>query len=395
MRKILKFVTPIVVLAAGVGSVMALSAAKPEIEKKIEAPRVLSLHVEEVRADSVRLKIRAQGEVSAKTDINLVPEVSGRIISVSDNFAEGGAFTPGSTLIKIDDANYRLAVTSAKARVAEASVRLQQELADAKIKKKQWEEWVSGGDPTPLALNAPQVAQAQAQLRGAEADMEMAQLNLARTNVSVPFKGRVMERKIGVGQYVTAGTQLGRVFATDKVEIRLALTDSQLNELNLPIGFVAKGGNAPTVKLSTSVGARTYNWSGKIVRVNASVDQRTRLVYAIAEVEDPYGAGADNGTPLAVGMYVNAEIEGVISRDAFILPRLALRSNNQVYVLKDGKLQIRTVEVMSTTEDIVLVKTGVLAGDQVVISPVRSVIEGMAAKAIVPTSTVQTAAASR
>ena len=382
MRNILKFVAPVLVLAAGVGTVTALSAAKESPEKTEEAPRVLSLHVENARAEKVRLSVRTQGEVSAKTDISLIPQVSGRIISVSDNFAEGGAFASGSTLIKIDDADYKLAVIRAEARVAETAVTLEKELADARIKTKQWEEWVKDGDPTPLALNAPQVARAQASLRGAEADMQSAKLNLARTEVSVPFKGRVMERSVGMGQYVTAGTPIGRVFATDTVEIRLPLTDSQLTELNLPIGFVATKGNAPAVSLSTNMGGEDHTWRGHIVRVNASVDKETRLVYAIAEVEDPYGASAHAGMPLAVGLFVNASIKSVIPKDALVMSRDALRGKDKVYVIRDGKLEIRTVSVLSTSAEQLIIASGVEAGEQVVTSVVRSAYDGMAVQAI-------------
>ena len=382
MRNIFKFVAPVLVLAAGLGTMTALSAAKESPEKTEDAPRVLSLHVENARAEKVRLSVHTQGEVSAKTDINLIPQVSGRIISVSDSFAEGGAFASGTTLIKIDDADYKLAVIRAEARVAETAVTLEKELADARIKTKQWEEWVKDGEPTPLALNAPQVARAQASLRGAEADMQSAKLNLARTNVSVPFKGRVMERSIGVGQYVTAGTQIGRVFATDTVEIRLPLTDSQLTELNLPIGFVAKNGNAPVVSLSTNMGGEDHTWQGHIVRVNASVDKETRLVYAIAEVDDPYGASADAGMPLAVGLFVNASIKSVVPKNAFVMSRDALRGKDKVYVIRDGKLEIRTVSVLSTSAQQLIIASGVEAGEQVVTSVVRSAYDGMAVQAI-------------
>jgi len=382
VRKILKIAAPIVVLAASVGAIGVLGAAKEAPEKKEEEHRAISLHVDNVRAEKVQLQVRTQGEVSPKTDINLIPQVSGRIVTVSDDFAEGGSFEAGETLVKIDDSDYKLAVTRAQASVAQAQVRLEQELADARIKRKQWDEWVKDGDPTPLALNAPQVAEAQANLRAAEADLETANLNLARTNLSVPFKGRVAERKIGVGQYVTAGTQLGRVFATNKVEIRLPLTDAQLAELSLPIGFVAGKNNAPQVTLSATMGGDPHTWQGEIVRVNASVDKETRLVYAIAEVNDPYGIAADQGMPLAVGLFVNAAIKGVVPQDALVMPRDALRGDDKVYVIKDEKLEIRTVQVLSTSKEQLIVASGVEAGEQVVTSAVRSAYDGMAVQPI-------------
>lgn len=380
MRNFLKVAAPIVVLAAGVGSVMALSAAKEAPEKTVEEARLVSLYVDEVRSERVTVSVNTQGEVRAKTDIGLVPQVAGRIVMVSDTFAEGGSFQPGETLIKIEDSDYRLAVTSAEARVAQAAVRVQQELADARIKRQQWEDWVEDGEPTPLALNQPQVAEAQASLRAAEADLETAKLNLARTNIQVPFAGRVAERNVGVGQFVTVGTQLGRVFATNTVEIRLPLTDQQLGELALPVGFVAGADNAPEVSLTAQIGGDTRHWTGNIVRVNAAIDNQTRLVYAIAEVNDPYGTAADHGMPLAVGMFVNAEIQGVLPHNAFVMPRTALRKEDKVYVISDdNKLQIRTVDVLSTSSNQVLVLAGVKAGEKVVTAPVRAAYDGMPA----------------
>lgn len=380
MRKILKFAAPLVVVAAGIGSVMVLAQAKEAPEKTIEEPRPVSLHVDTVRSERVTISVSTQGEVRAKTNVNLVPQVSGRIVKVSNSFAEGGKFKPGETLIQIEDADYVVAVTSAEARVAEAAVRLEQELADARIKSKQWEEWVNDGEPTPLALNKPQVAEAQAKLRAAEADLKNAKLNLERTKIQMPFEGRVMERSIGVGQFVSVGTQLGQVFATDTVEVRLPLTDAQLDELALPIGYVAEGGRAPSVTFNTNIGNQLRTWKGRIVRVNASVDSQTRLVYAIAEVDDPYGAGADRGMPLAVGLFVTADIEGVTPHDALVMPRTALRGEDRAYVIsKDNKLEIRTVNILSTSADRVIVADGLSAGDKVVTSPVRSVFDGMAA----------------
>lgn len=384
MRKILKFTAPALVLVAAIGSVMALAAAKEAPEKKEEAPRQVSLYVDEVRAENVTISVRTQGEVRAKTEIDIVPQVSGRIVSISDSFSEGAGFVPGEALIQIEDSDYKLAVTSAEARVAEARVRLEQELADARIKKKQWQDWVKDGAPTPLALNQPQVAEAQAKLRAAEADLENAKLDLDRTQIKLPFKGRVLERTAGVGQFVNVGAKLGRVFATDKVEVRLPLTDSQLAELNLPIGFVASAQHqAPKVTFSANLGGEDHEWVGRVVRTHASVDQQTRLMYAVAQVEDPYGLAVDStGMPLAVGLFVSAEIEGVKPQNALVMPRLALRSEDKVYVIKDEKLEIRTVDVLSTTEDQVIVTSGVEPGEQVVTSPVRGAYDGMGAVAI-------------
>jgi len=383
VKKLLKVIAPVLVLVVSIGVVQALSAAKPAPEKKEESQRLISLYVDEVKSDVVTISVQAQGEVRPKTEIDLIPQVSGRIVSVSNSFAEGAEFGPGETLIKIDDTNYKLAVIRAKARVAEAQVAVQRELANAKIKEDHWLDKRTNGEPTAYALNKPQVLEVEAKLLAAEADLKEAELNVARTEINVPFLGRVLAKNVGIGQYVTAGTALGRVFSTDTVEIRLALTDAQLSELNLPMGFMADAFNAPVVQFSARIGNKEHTWSGRIVRTHASVDQQTRLIYAIAEVKDPYGLGSDHGAPMAVGMFVQAEIAGVNSQTAMVLPRLALRNADKVYVINDNnRLEIRTVKVLSTSVDRVLVTAGVNVGEKVVTSTIPAAVDGMEVRAI-------------
>lgn len=383
MKKFLKIIAPVLVLAVSIGVVQALSAAKPAPEKKEESQRLISLYVDEVKSDMVTISVQTQGEVSPKTEIDLIPQVSGRIVGISESFAEGAEFDAGETLIKIDDTNYKLAVIRAEARVAGAQVAIQRELANAKIKKEHWLDKRNEGEPSAYALNKPQVLEAEALLLSAEADLKEARLNVARTEINVPFLGHVLKKNVGIGQYVTAGSSLGRVFSTDTVEIRLPLTDAQLEELNLPMGFMADAFNAPIVQFSAHVGNSEHFWTGRIVRTHASVDRQTRLIYAIAEVQDPYGLGSDDGAPMAVGMFVNADIEGVNSQSALVLPRLALRNANKVYVINDeNRLEIRTVEVLSTSKNVVLVTTGVEVGDKVVTSTIPAAVDGMEVRAI-------------
>ncbi|MBT8060976.1 MAG: efflux RND transporter periplasmic adaptor subunit, partial [Gammaproteobacteria bacterium] len=134
----------------------------------------------------------------------------------------------------------------------------------------------------------------------------------------------------------------------------------------------------PRVDFRVAMGNRDYFWQGQIVRVDAAVDQDTRLIYATAEVEDPYGLAATEGMPLAVGMFVNAEIEGVSEQSAYVMPRLALRNQDKVYVInKENRLEIRTVSVLSTSEERVLVTSGVNPGDRVVTSTLPNAVDGM------------------
>ncbi len=380
MKTLLKIAAPLLVIVISVYVVQALAAAKPEPEKKEPTQRLISLYVDEVKTETITPGVQTQGEVKPKTEIDLIARVSGHVISVADEFAEGAEFNPETTLIKIDDTDYKVAVIRAEAQVSAAQVVLERELANAKMKKDTWLQKDRSVKPTDFALNKPQVQDAEAQLRAAKANLKEAKLNVARTSIKVPFKGRVVNKLIGEGQYISAGTNLGKVFSTDVVEVRLPLTDIQLTELDLPMGFMAStdNGDGPMVEFTTSMGRSEHKWTGKIVRTNASVDQQTRLIYAIAEVQDPYGKGADFGVPFAVGMFVQANIAGIESKQALVIPRDALRNADKVYVVdQENKLDIRSVEVISTSTDRVLISAGVEVGEKVAISTLPNAAQGM------------------
>lgn len=384
MKKLFKIMAPVLVLVGGIVIVQVLVAAKPEPEKNEDETRLVSLYVDEVKSEMVTVSVKTQGEVRPKTEIDLIPQVSGRIVAMSESFSEGAEFLPDTMLLKIDDTDYRFAVIRAEAAVAGAQTQLERELATAEIKKDEWASGRQDQKPTQFALNLTQVAQAEAMLRSARADLNKARLDLERTEIRLPFRGRVRDRNVGIGQYVAAGTTMGRVFSIDRVEVRLPLTDTQLVELNLPLGYMSNDMvEAPVVNFKTALGEREFHWQGEIVRIDAAIDKETRLIYATAEVVDPYGLGATDGMPMAVGMFVAAEIEGVSEQSAFVMPRLALRGQDKVYVINaDNRLEIRTVTVLSTSEARVLVTSGVAPGDRVVTSTLPNAVDGMEVEAI-------------
>ena len=380
VKKLMKVSAPVLVLVAGFMIVKGLAAARPEPEKKEEETRLVSLYVDAAREERVRVSVVTQGEVRPKTEIDLVPQVSGRIVALSESFNAGAEFQPGDLLLKIDDTDYQLALARAEASVAQAQTELERQLATKEIKEEEWRDKRKPGEtPTDFSLNLTQVAEAEAMLRSAKADLRKARLDLERTEIRVPFHGRVRDRNVGIGQFVSAGASLGSVFSIDTVEVRLPLTDQQLVELNLPMGYMAPTTEqAPLVQLSAALGNRQYAWEGRIKRVSAAVDRETRLIYATAEVVDPYGIAADDGMPLAVGMFVNADIGGVEGQDLIVMPRLALRNENKVYVInEENRLEIRTVDVISTSAEQVLVATGVAPGEHVVTSTLPNAVDGM------------------
>lgn len=373
LRKLLIILVPILVVVGFIvlGAVVIAMNQKPEEKKR--AFNTLAVMADYAVQDDVQLSVKTQGEARPRTEIDLVPEVGGKIVYVSPNFIEGGIITKGETLLRIEDADYKVAVIRAQANVAQAEQVLVREQAEGAIAKRDYEE-LGRGEASPLALRLPQQAQARASLQAAQAEVESAELQLKRTAVRAPFTGRVRTKSSDLGQFVSPGRTLGRIFSTNIVEVRLPLTDNDLSKMDLPLAYVAKDqASAPAVKLSAIIAGERRYWDGKIMRTDSTYDTQTRALFAIAEVFDPYGKGAsENGYPLAPGLFVDAEIAGKTYENVIVLPRDGLRPEDEVYVVDDkGKVEIRKPEVLDTDSERALLFGGVEPGELVVLSPME------------------------
>ncbi|MEM6302885.1 MAG: HlyD family efflux transporter periplasmic adaptor subunit, partial [Pseudomonadota bacterium] len=308
-KNLLRIAAPVLVIALGVALVFVLKATAPKPQTDEAPPRPTTVYTRIAESTDATIMVATQGQVRARTAISLTAEVSGRVISVGDEYVEGGEFDRETVLLEIDDSDYRAALRQAEAQVAAAELAIQQALADADVAEKQLRNIAN---PSALSLKKPQIAEARARKEAAIAGVELARLDLARTKITLPFSGRVAATSVHIGEYVTVGSQLGQVFSIDRVQVRLPLTNQQLASLGLPIGFTAGSQQNPTaIDFSANVAGQVQAWTGYLLGIDAAIDPETRLIYATGEVEDPYGTGASsNAMPLAVGLFVDAKIAG-------------------------------------------------------------------------------------
>lgn len=385
MRRVLQVVLPVVVLA------LCWIATKALMEGRVKpvpvAPeRVVPLvRTVEVRPTSVGLQVGAQGVVQPRTQTVLASEVAARVVEVAPALASGGFFDRGELLLALDGTDYAAAVAEAQARIARAETQLAQGLADAEVAAADWRTVGADGDPSPLVLREPQVAEARAELAAARAHLAKAERDVERTRVVAPYPGRVRERHVDVGQYVTVGTRLATVYAVDYAEVRLPVADDDLARLDLPLDASGRrdGARGPRVELRARFAGRDCTWIGHVVRVEGAVDERTRSIALVARVEDPYGRAEEGGQPpLLAGLFVDATIEGRTLERAFVVPREALRAGSRAFLLDaERRLAIRTVEVAQASRDEVVVSAGLEEGDALVVSPLELPIEGMQLRA--------------
>ncbi len=379
MKLIIKILLPLLVLAAGAGIAYWLEKNKPEPEKKKEVSQLPSLFVAPVERKTVQLQVSSQGEVQAVVEVDLVSQLSGQIIRAADEFVEGGQFKAGQTLLWIDDADYQLSMKRAQARLAEADVRLEQALADAKVARQQLADT---RNPTALALKKPQLAEARANRQAAEADVAQARLNLQRTRISLPFDGRMKSISRNLGSYVTVGTVLARGYATDQVKLRLPLSDLQLQYLGLPLGYQASQEDAREVLLHAKIAGEPRQWRGRLSQIDAAYDARSRVVYATVLVEAPYDSSR-YPMPLAVGLFIGADIDGRKLEDALVIDRAALQPGGKVFrVNQKNRLEIVPVRVVYKSPQFAVVDGELAVEDALVISAIRNPVSGMEVKTL-------------
>ena len=377
--RILKAVLPLAVLGLAGFAALLMIRNRPVVETQPAqiAPPGVRVHVVELQ--DVTLSVISEGTVRPRTESELVPEISGRVTSVADAFVEGGFFEADDVLVTIDPFNYQQAAVGARAQLAQTRLRLAEEEAEAEVAQREWKE-LGRGDPRELTLRKPQLEDANAAVAAAEANVVRAERDLERAEIRAPYVGRVRRKSVDVGQFVTVGNPVATIYAVDIAEIRLPLPDGELAYLDLPLSYRSTDSRpGPSVKVRTTFAGQTYSWDGRVVRTESEIDPVSRMVQVVAEVRDPYRLGPDGDRPpLAVGMYVDAEIAGRRFNEIAVVPREALRGRNQVMVVDDeSRMRFREVKLLRTTAESIYVEQGLMNGERVVISTVDSPTEGM------------------
>ncbi len=371
-----KVVAPIVVIVLGLLGAVALvrSKAPVEIIRPVDADPLV--RVVTVRFEPVPLTVTAHGTVLPRTETTLAAQVAAEVVAVSPRFETGAFVERGEALVRLDRRDFELAVERAAAKVAQAELRLVRQQAEARVAAEEWRA-LGDGEPDPLVLGEPQMAEARAMLKAAEADFGMARLALERTVIRAPFDGRLRSKAVDVGQYVTPGQEVARVHAIDFAEVRLPVSDRHLAFLDLPLAWGAGTGAGPEVRLSARFTGGRHAWPGRIVRADGELDRKSRMLHLVARVEDPYGRRRPDRPPLAVGLFVDAEITGRTVVGA-LLPRSALRGESQVLVVDaEDRLRIRDVELVRIERDVAVIGGGLEDGERVCVSPMEVVVDGM------------------
>jgi RND family efflux transporter MFP subunit len=368
-----KFVIPGLVILGSVFGGVTLMATSPELEPDVPEPVPTTVRVQVVEPRAIKLSVHSQGTVSPNTESQLIPEVSGRVQYMSPSLVNGGHFQAGDVLLRLEDQDYR----SANQRAAAALARAEAEYEHARFEYQRIEslearQLVSRSQMENM-LRAYRVSEAA--LQDARANVEVAKRDMERTAITAPFTGLVRDERVDIGQFVSRGTAIATLYASDQSEVRLPIADRQLAFLNLPVGTLGElpAQEQPNVTLRADYAGQQMVWHGTIVRTEAQIDTASRMVNVVARVTN-----RDQSAPLSVGLFVNAEIEGLTVDDIVVLPRSALREGNRVLIVDgENRLRFRNIEPLRLYHDDVLIKAGLEPGERVCLSPLQTPIDGM------------------
>jgi len=378
---VLKVALPLAILVGGGGLALGLMATGPTADRKPPVREARLVEVTPVTFEKTHITVDAMGTVGPDRQVELRPRVGGQVVWISDNYVPGGVLEKGEPLLKIDPKDYELVVQQKAAAVAKADSELRIEKGQQVIAQREYEllgQTVKPEDRA-LVLRQPQLAQVEADLETAKAELAQARLDLARTEVSTPFNAVIQSRDVNLGTQVTTTTTVATLVGTDAYLIEVAVPVNQLRWIEIPRTHDDAG--AVVRVYNESAWGKGVSRTGHVVRLASQLESEGRMAQLLVSVDDPLALMDENeGAPvLLIGAYIRVQIEGSEVGPVAAMERKYLRDGNTVWIMTpDGELEIRPVDILFRGPDTVLIRSGLQAGDRIITTSLSTPIEGLA-----------------
>jgi RND family efflux transporter MFP subunit len=350
-----------------------LGQVQPDPVEDAPAPDVI---VEILTPKDFQIQISSNGTTTPLTQTVLTAEVGGEVIYRSKKFSEGSSVIEGEILAKIDDTDLQLQYKNALLQLANAEVQHSLQLAEAEIAKEAWEK-IGDGVASDLTLKKPQLKQAEALLEVAKAQVSSAKNKLNKTEIVAPYAGRIQSVNIDLGTTIIPGQPVGALYTSSEIEVTLAVKDNDLQFLSIPMdGRKLDPSEQALVEIRSFYKGKNQTWIGRLERVDGIIDPVTRMINLIAVFKNDF---IETDKPnLPIGLFVEAQIDGIILKDIYSIPVNAISENNEVYfVNNDNELESRQLSILKKYSDFVIVKDGLKAGERIVISKLSNASNGI------------------
>ena len=378
-RWVINIVLSIAMITAGIAGAAYISKTAPKARKRPPVKMLPLVQVINVHPDEERILVPAMGTVIPARQIVLESRVAGEIVSIHPEFTVGGYLKKGSEVLQIDPQDYELALTLAKAKVKDAESKLKILEAEAAAAKDEWREINrnragKNKEPSPLLIKKPQLTAAKAMLIAEKADVEKAQLNLARTKITAPFNAIVRAKHVDIGSQVSGQDRLAELVGTDEYWIQASMPVDRLNWIMIPRNSGETGAKARIFYRNG------IELTGTVIKLLGELESEGRMARVLVEIKDPLGLNftEKKRPPLLIGEYVRMEIEGRQLKNVYRIPRAALRDNTRIWLVSnDGKLEIRDVETLWRDAQTVLLTDGLQPGEQLIVSDLSKPVNGI------------------
>ncbi len=375
------------ILLGGIAITTLIFSTEPEAQTEGASIETAML-VDVIRVQSGTYKpiIVATGNVQPVEDVILSPLVSGQIIRRDPAFSPGGFVKKNQVLLQIDPSDYKNTLELRKSELLQCQTTLDTEMGRQQIAEQDLKlitnDSLFGSDPLSegerqLVLRQPQLNAVKATILGAKASMEQAQLNLERTTIRAPFDAHILSQNVTRGSQVGQGDNLGRLVGTDYYWVTATVPVSKLQWLRFPDNDTEKGAMVHITN-STDWPQGLYR-EGYLDKQIGALDGQTRLARILIKVADPLAKSTalKEKPKLMIGTFVEVNIQANPIENVVRLKRDYVRSNNTVWVMKDGKLEIRDVDIELTDNEYAYIQSGLNEGEQVVITDLSTVSNGI------------------
>ena len=350
-----------------------LGQVQPDPVEEAPAPDVI---VEILTPEDFQIKISSNGTTTPLTQTVLTAEVGGEVIYRSKKFSEGSSVIEGEILAKIDDTDLQLQYKNALLQLANAEVQYSLQLAEAEVAKQAWEK-MGDGIASDLTLKKPQLKQAEALLAVAKAQVSSAEKKLDKTEIVAPYAGRIQNVNIDLGTTIIPGQPVGAIYTSSEIEVTLAVKDNDLQFLSIPMdGRKLDPSEQALVEIKSFYKGKNQTWIGRLERVDGVIDPITRMINLIAVFKNDF---IEIDKPnLPIGLFVEAQIDGIKLKNIFSIPVNAISENNEVYIVNnDNELVSIKLPILKKYSDFVIVKDGLKAGERIVTSKLSTASNGI------------------
>ena len=379
LRVLLKYILPVLVIAAAAGIGIYQMKTGPKADKKPQKPLARLVELNSFKESDIDISINAMGTVMPARTVTISPEVTGVITYIDDLIQPGALITRDQKLYSIDDRDYNYIVKQRKAELAQATLNLKLEQGNQDVAKQEYDllgEIIADKD-TDLVLRKPHLQSAKAYLEASKALLEKANLDLKRCTVIAPFNSVVKTKHTELGTRVSPASPLVTLLGTDEYWIEVLVPVSDLKWIDIP-NINSDKGSIVNIYNESAWGPSAFR-QGKVLRLMSEIESQGRMAKLLVSIKDPLllSSNKENANVLLVNSFVKVEIKGQRLKSVIPLKRSALREDSKVWIYNDGKLDIKDVGIVYRDKDTVYVTDGIIAGQKYVTSDIATPVQDM------------------